>query len=143
MDYLTLSPLETKEIGKRTGKLLSGGEVLCLYGELGVGKSVFVKGLIEYFLPNARVLSPTFIIVRHYGVNQHKKIKKIYHADLYRIENKSEIQSLELFENFYKSDSIVLIEWAEKLENMLPERRIDIKISILGENKRKIEVSSV
>lgn len=138
-NYITSSPEETKKLAQKIASELKGGEVICLCGELGAGKTVFVKGVIDYFLPGKRVLSPTFIIVRHY----HPKdsiIKDIFHVDLYRISKSFEIQSLGLNEFMNKSDNIVLIEWAERLGKFLPKKRIDIRVKTLSNQSRSIEI---
>ncbi len=137
--YITKNPEETKLLAKKLASTLRGGEVICLYGELGAGKTVFVKGVIDYFLPGKKVLSPTFIIVRHY-YPQNSAIKNILHVDLYRLSETYEIQSLGLNEFMTKPDSIVLIEWAEKLAKLLPKQRIDIRFNILSEQQRLIKI---
>ncbi len=139
MEYTTKTIEETKKLGEGLGSKLCGGEVICLYGELGAGKTVFTSGLINFFLPKKRILSPTFIIVRHYPVID-PKIKNIYHADLYRMTNDGEIESTGLTEFINKPDSIVLVEWAEKMGKLLPKARIDVKFLITGENERNISI---
>lgn len=139
-EEITKSPEETKRLARKIASTLHSGEVLCLYGDLGAGKTTFIRGLIEFFIPGKRVLSPTFIIVRHYYIN-HPFIKNIYHVDLYRISMIEEIADLGLSEFMNKSDTIVAIEWAEKLESLLPEKRIDINFSIIDENKRGIKIT--
>lgn len=141
-NYITKTPTETKQLAKKIVSRFSGGEVVCLYGELGAGKTVFVQGMLEYFLPGKRVLSPTFIIVRHYSINN-TTIKKFLHADLYRLTAPKEIKDLEFLEFINNPDTIVAIEWAEKLENELPEKRIDIRIENLEGDKRKININYV
>ena len=95
MLIITNNTDDTSKIGKKIAAGLKGGEVFCLYGELGAGKSVFTRALINYFLPGIRVLSPTFIIVRQYETGK-IKIKTIYHLDLYRLTNTGEFQDLGL-----------------------------------------------
>ncbi len=138
--YITNTPAETKQLAERILSKFKGGEVVCLYGELGSGKTIFAQGMINYFIPGKRVLSPTFIIVRHYQVDHHI-IKRFLHIDLYRMLNIDEVRELEFFEFMHKSDTIIAIEWAEKLENLLPQKRIDIHIKSLDEDKRKIDIN--
>ncbi|MBI3379757.1 tRNA (adenosine(37)-N6)-threonylcarbamoyltransferase complex ATPase subunit type 1 TsaE [Candidatus Gottesmanbacteria bacterium] len=140
--YITNSPDKTKKLAKEIVSQFSGGEVVCLYGDLGAGKTAFVQGMIDYFIPGKRVLSPTFIIVRHYRIN-HKLIDKFLHVDLYRLQDIKEIRKLEFFESIQKSDSIVAIEWAEKLENLIPKPRIDIHIKNLDKDRREIKIKYV
>ncbi|MBI4990740.1 tRNA (adenosine(37)-N6)-threonylcarbamoyltransferase complex ATPase subunit type 1 TsaE [Candidatus Gottesmanbacteria bacterium] len=137
MDYISKSPSQTKDIARKIASQLKGGEVICLYGDLGAGKTVFVSGLINYFLPGKRVLSPTFIIVRHYQLD-HQKIKRFLHVDLYRMTNTKEIQKLEFFESMYRLNTIVAIEWAEKLDKHMPQKRIDISLKTLSDQSISI-----
>lgn len=131
---------DTKRLAGELAASLKGGEVVCLYGELGAGKTVFVQGMMEYFLPGKRVLSPTFIIVRHYTIN-HKTIKKFLHIDLYRLSEQKEIRELEFLEYLNNSEIVVAIEWAEKMQNLLPKQRIDIRIETLSNDNRMISIS--
>ena len=142
MNIISQNPDDTRKLGRTIARELKGGEVLCLYGELGAGKTTFAQGFIDFFLPQKRVLSPTFIIVRHYLIS-HKLIKNIYHVDLYRIASIGDIAGLGLTELMYKPDSIVLVEWAERLGNLLPKKRIDIKFSIINEKEREIDIRIV
>lgn len=139
MHLITHSCLETERLGKKIAAKLKGGEVLCLYGELGAGKTTFMHGLIGYFLPGKRVVSPTFVIVRHYELSG-ADVKFIYHIDLYRLEKQSEIQNVGLTEQFGKSDTIIAIEWAQKLGELIPDKRIDVSFQIVSEHTREIRV---
>lgn len=142
MKYITKNSEETKKLGKKVGKSLHGGEVLCLYGDLGAGKTTFLTGCITYFVPKSRILSPTFIIVRHY-LASHATIKNIYHIDLYRLEKSEEISPLGLSEFMHKPDTVVAIEWAERLGNLLPKKRIDVRFEIRENNERIITIDTV
>ncbi|MBI3955458.1 tRNA (adenosine(37)-N6)-threonylcarbamoyltransferase complex ATPase subunit type 1 TsaE [Candidatus Gottesmanbacteria bacterium] len=139
MRYITNNSDDTSKIGKKIAAGLKGGEVFCLYGELGAGKSVFTRALINYFLPGIRILSPTFIIVRQYNIAINKK-KTIYHLDLYRLSKTTEFQDLGMTENFHHPDTIMVIEWADRIKNSLPPKRTDISFKILGDNQREIIV---
>jgi len=140
-NYITNSSGETKKIAYQFAEKLKGGEVVCLYGNLGAGKTVFVQGMMEYFLPGKRVLSPTFIIVRHYSI-VHTSIKRFMHIDLYRLAVPREIQDLEFWEFINNPDTIIAIEWAEKLQNLLPQKRIDVWIESLDTNKRMVKIKA-
>lgn len=141
MLYISNNSDDTAKIGKKIAVRLKGGEVLCLYGELGAGKSVFTRALIHYFLPGIRVLSPTFIIVRQYDIEMNNK-KTIYHLDLYRLTNNTEFQDLGITENFHQPDTILVIEWADRIKDILPAKRTDIIFKIIGENQREILVQN-
>jgi len=140
MDYISNSPQETKNLATNLASKLGGGEVLCLYGELGAGKTTFTAGIINYFKPGARVPSPTFIIVRHYEI-QNRAVKNIFHVDLYRLEKNQNVISLGLDEFINKSDTLILIEWADYLIDFRPDKRIDLYFNIKNENQRLIKIS--
>jgi tRNA threonylcarbamoyladenosine biosynthesis protein TsaE len=142
MIFKSNNNIETKQLGRTLAAQMKGGEVICLYGDLGSGKTTFMNGFINFFLPGKRVLSPTFIIVRHYNISN-KKIKNILHADLYRIEKVENIDILGLAEFMNKSDKVMAIEWAERLGKYLPVKRIDIKFDIISESKRNITMTAL
>lgn len=139
MIYTSVSTENTKQLGRKLASQLKEGEVLCLYGDLGAGKTTFIQGFIKFFLPQKRVLSPTFIIVRHYRVPS-KEVTNIYHIDLYRMKSERQIQDIGLSQLFGNPDTVVFIEWAEKLGNLMPKKRIDIRFEMLEEQKRRITI---
>ncbi len=162
--YITNSSEETKKIAENFAKKLKGGDIVALYGELGSGKTTFVQGLAKGLGIKKRIISPTFIIVRSYKiefksqsvrqaqdknsrVNPFDKLRtriqesKVFnHIDLYRIEGTKDIEGLGLDEIINDPQNIVAIEWAEKLEKLLPRKRIDVKFNYLSKNKRHIEI---
>ena len=126
---------DTFDLSKKIGKLLSNGDVIFLYGEIGVGKTTFVRGLInnlevEKGMVESQILSPTFNIVFDYEI---KKLK-IMHYDLYRLKNSTGINELGIFVEV--EDHITLIEWPELIEKK-PKDRIEIFFSYSEENLRK------
>ena len=137
--YNSISAIQTAKIGKGIAKGLSGGEVICFYGDLGSGKTTMISGIIKFFYPGKRVLSPTFIIVRHYGI-MNNPIENIYHADLYRLDSIRSIEETGLFSFFHEPKNIVLVEWAEKLEKSLPRKRWDIYLKMTSESEREIKI---
>lgn len=126
-EIITKSSEETKKLGFDFAKTLQEGDIVCLYGDLGSGKTTFVQGLAEGLGIKNKIISPTFIIVRKYDY--------FYHVDLYRIESP---ENLGLIEILNDKSSIVAIEWAEKLGSLTPDKRIDIKFSHADGNTRKI-----
>lgn len=113
------SEKETIEAGKEFAKSLKPGSILGLKGDLGTGKTQFVKGICEYFCVENVVNSPTFMIVNEYcgKVNKESEIK-IYHFDLYRLKSSAELEVIG-FEEYLNSDAIVLIEWPGIAEEYL------------------------
>ncbi|OGF98896.1 tRNA (adenosine(37)-N6)-threonylcarbamoyltransferase complex ATPase subunit type 1 TsaE [Candidatus Gottesmanbacteria bacterium RIFCSPHIGHO2_02_FULL_39_14] len=137
--YITNNQRQTFDLGKKLAPSLQGREVLALYGELGAGKTSLISGIINYFIPSKRVLSPTFIIVRHY-YPRNKPVKKIIHADLYRLNKLIEISGLGLTEYFNNPSTVMLIEWADRMKKLLPTKRTDIFFKIKSENTREIKI---
>ena len=126
---------DTFDLSKKIGKLLSNGDVIFLYGEIGVGKTTFVRGLInnlevEKGMVKSQILSPTFNIVFDYEI---KKLK-IMHYDLYRLKNSTGINELGIFVEV--EDHITLIEWPELIEKK-PKNRIEMFFGYLDEDLEK------
>src|SRR5882724_3045198 len=135
------SYLSTQKFGEEFAKTLKGGEILALHGDLGSGKTTFIQGLAKGLGINKKIISPTFIIMRTYAVqvkNQKSKIKNFYHVDLYRIENEKDIEGIGLLELMNDPENIIAIEWPEKIENLLPEKRNDLFFTYLDDQKREI-----
>ena len=131
---------DTFNLSKKIGKLLSNGDVIFLYGEIGVGKTTFVRGLInnlevEKGMVESQILSPTFNIVFDYVIKE----LKIMHYDLYRLKNNKDINELGIFVE--SENCITLIEWPELIEKK-PDDRIELFFNYLEENldKRNLEI---
>lgn len=140
--FITNSFEETQRLGKNFAKNLRVGDVVCLYGDLGSGKTTFVQGLARGLGIKNRIISPTFVIVRKYKIMNHElRIMDFYHIDLYRTESERDIEGLGIEEIINDKNNIIVIEWAGKLKNYLPAKRIDIYFSYENENKRKINFS--
>lgn len=135
--FITDTFEETQKLGKDFAKVLEKGDVVCLYGDLGSGKTTFVQGLAEGLGVKNRIISPTFVIVRSYELG----VVSFYHIDLYRIENEKDIEGVGIEEIINNKNNIVVIEWAEKLKNFLPKKRIDVNFSYEDESRRKINFS--
>lgn len=135
--FITNNFEETQKLGKDFAKILEKGDVVALYGDLGSGKTTFVQGLAKGLGIKQRIISPTFVIVRSYK----SEVISFYHIDLYRAESERDIEGLGIEEIINNKNNIVVIEWAEKLRNYLPKKRIDINFSYKDENKRNINFS--
>jgi len=132
----THSPQETKNFAKKYAKKLRGGEVLALYGELGSGKTTFTQGLTLGLGIKKRVISPTFVIMRDYAIPQ--KSYRLYHLDLYRINNALDIKSFDFHELVEEGNNIIVIEWPEKIEKLIPKHAKKFKFTQKSENSRQI-----
>lgn len=133
------SPEQTQQIAQDLAKNFKGGEVVALFGDLGVGKTTFIQGLARGLGIKRRITSPTFIIVRPYEININNRPITFYHVDLYRPQSRQDLKSLGL-EEITRPDSIVAIEWSEKIKNLLPSKRIDVKIEVTPDESRKITI---
>lgn len=136
--FITKSPQETTRIGQKVGNWVreKGIRVVCLYGELGSGKTTFAQGFAKGLGITTRLLSPTFIIVRRYSLIEH--VGFLYHLDLYRLENIKGLRELGFSEILTDKDSIVLIEWADKLGELLPKERMDVRFSVTEGGKHNV-----
>mgnify|MGYP004688205485 CR=1 FL=1 len=129
MRYLSDGEKRTREIGKEYAKTLKTGDVVLLFGDLGAGKTAFMKGVAEHFGLSG-VTSPTYAYLNVYG-------DYIYHYDCYRLSSGEDAEALGLTDYFGKDD-ICLIEWAENIESVLPENAKTVVIEKVDNDKRKI-----
>lgn len=134
----THSDEETRDLGRQLAQRLPASGVVLLIGELGAGKTTLVKGIAEARGAASAddVSSPTFTLIHEYG-----DPPEIYHVDLYRLDTAEEVRHLGLDELFDKP-ALVLLEWAERFPELLPERTIQIRLSHLGGDDRLIEISN-
>ncbi|MEJ5304363.1 MAG: tRNA (adenosine(37)-N6)-threonylcarbamoyltransferase complex ATPase subunit type 1 TsaE [Ignavibacteria bacterium] len=132
------SPEETFEIAKDFSSELKPGDIVALIGNLGTGKTIFVKGICAGLNAEQNPLSPTFSIINEYNGKY-----KIYHFDFYRIKNIEELYDIG-YEDYFNDESICLIEWADMFPEILPKDTIEVKIE-LGEieNQRKISIKKL
>ena len=139
LTYTTHSARETHTLGEKLGRLLQGGEVICLEGELGTGKTCLVQGIAEGMdVASQFVSSPTFTLHHEY----HGRIS-LHHLDFYRIEQPEEIEKLGLLELLDDEKGVVVIEWAEKVQQSLPKEQLAIRIWWEDENTRRFELHAV
>lgn len=131
---ITKSFEETMKFAAGFARSLSKGSVVAFFGDLGSGKTTFIKGLVRGLAKDKKIAvnSPTFIYLNIY------KLKfPVYHFDLYRIKNKNHFYAMG-FEEYLSSEGICLIEWAENIMEILPRNTIEIKMKHLKENQREI-----
>ena len=132
------SDSRTLEIGQELGSKLKSGMVVSLRGSLGAGKTVIAKGIAKALGIKEAIVSPTFTIVQEYDGEG----MKMYHLDLYRLSGEDEFESMG-GEEFLYPDGITLIEWSEKIEDMLPEDTVYINITINEDQSRDIEIEGI
>jgi tRNA threonylcarbamoyladenosine biosynthesis protein TsaE len=127
------SESDTREIAIEFSKLISDGMIISLIGNLGAGKTFFIKCVLEQFdIFNAN--SPTFSIV-----NEYLSKKKFYHFDFYRINSEIELIDLGIEDYFNDDDAISFIEWGDMFPKLLPHKKIEISINVIEDNSRLIE----
>ncbi len=132
----TKSPSETIRLGKRIGGLLRPGGVVALVGELGAGKTQFIKGLAE----GVGVGKPTYISSPSFTlINEYPGRVPFYHVDLFRLEREKDAEELGL-EDYFQGDGITAIEWADKIPSLLPKEMLLIHIAYTGKNSRSLEI---
>jgi tRNA threonylcarbamoyladenosine biosynthesis protein TsaE len=134
--FISNSPAETEKFGRQFAKKLSAGSVLALKGELGSGKTQFVKGLAAGVGSAAAVTSPTFTIVHEYSGGRWP----IYHFDFFRIEDRQSAMRLGLDEYFF-DDAVSVIEWADRFPDLIPESAHWISFEMKSENGRMIKAA--
>lgn len=136
--YITYSEDETTLAAAKVASGLKPGSIVALMGDLGAGKTAFVRGITKYFAPECNVSSPTFTLVNEYA----GKNITVYHFDVYRL-NKLSLNECDWIDEYLFGDGICVIEWADRLAGILPRGTITIKIdkrSDLGENAREISI---
>ena len=128
---------ETENFGLALGKLLKPGDVICLNGDLGAGKTTLTKSIGKGMGIDDYITSPTFAIINEYygDIN-------LYHFDTYRLETDEDVFYLGFDEYFY-GNGVCIIEWADKIKNALPEDYLELNITRRGELEREIEVVAV
>jgi tRNA threonylcarbamoyladenosine biosynthesis protein TsaE len=132
----TSTTSETIRTGKRLGRLLQPGDVVALVGDLGTGKTQFIKGLAEGVGVGKAtyVSSPSFTLIHEYPGRI-----PLYHIDLFRLESEKEVEGLGL-EEYVRGNGITAIEWADKVSSLLPEELLWVHIHDTGKNTRSIEI---
>lgn len=131
---ISKSPKQTELFAQEVAAGLKGGEILALIGEFGAGKTFFTKSLALTLGVRKKVTSPTFILLKTYKT-KNKKIKIIYHLDAYRLKKAKDFIALGVLDFLGAKNTLTIIEWADKIKSILPEKTIFIKIKILKNGK--------
>lgn len=134
--WITRGPSQTIDLGRALGECLKKGDAVALYGELGSGKTTFIKGLAAGLGAERTkgVRSPTFVLL-----NLYKGKLPIYHIDLYRVQSLDRLHDIG-YEDYAFGDGVMVIEWAEKAEQVLPMGTVRVWLKTLGERIREIRV---
>ena len=138
MKYISKSEQQTIACAVKFAHSLKGGDIVFLQGDLGAGKTTFVKGLAQGLKADPQnVNSPTFVLMNHYEGKL-----PLYHFDLYRLEHVHEISSIG-YEEFLYGDGVAVIEWAERLGELAPREYLRIELAHKAESERSIKLSAV
>jgi|Deesub1362A_J573_1020465.scaffolds.fasta_scaffold02391_7 tRNA threonylcarbamoyladenosine biosynthesis protein TsaE len=130
---ITKGEEETMEVGYSLGEKLRAGDVVAVYGGFGVGKTVFIKGIVKGLGSRDVVKSPSFVFV-----NKYQGKLDIFHIDLYRVKKMEEVFSLGIYELVHPLNWVTLIEWADRAEEILPEGTIRVWMKIVNPITREI-----
>ncbi len=138
-EFITHSAEETIALGRTLAPTLSPPQLVLLRGDLGAGKTTLVKGIVEAFQAASQedVTSPTFTLVHEYR----GPAANLYHIDLYRVDTPRQLETLGL-DDLIADTNILLIEWGEKFARFVRERDVEIVLERVGENERRVKVST-
>jgi tRNA threonylcarbamoyladenosine biosynthesis protein TsaE len=128
----TTSAEQTTALGERLGKHLKPGDVIALFGDLGAGKTTLTRGIAVGLGLDADIHSPTFTLI-----HEHPGPTPLYHVDLYRLSHEEEVETLGLEEYIY-SDGVTIIEWADRMQTLLPSERLDITLRMITDTDREL-----
>lgn len=135
--YRSNSPAETEALGEKLASAVKGGTVVALYGGMGMGKTVFVRGMAKVLSPNAEVQSPTFALVNEYPGNP-----PLVHFDMYRVSSWDDLY-ISGFWDYIDAGAVVVTEWSENIETALPDNTVRVVFTREGETERTIETEAV
>lgn len=140
-EFITESYAETENVGAKVASLLrKGRHTVCFYGDLGAGKTAFVRGMGSVLCPSAFVCSPTFSVINEYKENGRTTL---CHVDAYRITDDDDLYSTGFYDCLDYDDCTVAIEWSENIPFAIPRDSITVTVEKLGENRRRITVEGL
>lgn len=147
--FITNSSEQTQKLGEILAKELKGGEIICLSGELGSGKTTFAQGVLKGLEAKGPYTSPTFVVMKEYKLKtqnakrktkiQNSKLEKVYHIDAYRV-NAQDVLDLGWEEIISGKNNIVIVEWAERIKSIIPENAIWLGFEHLKDDERKVSI---
>jgi tRNA threonylcarbamoyladenosine biosynthesis protein TsaE len=137
MDFFSRSPEQTRHLGMRLGGALQVGDVICLQGDLGAGKTTFVQGIAEGWGSVDSVSSPTFIIVNQY---RDAGERQLFHMDAYRLDSAPEAEELDLDEMLARGP--LLIEWPERMKQLIPPEHLWVELEYMNDEEREMKFKS-
>ena len=136
-EFITNSELETEQLGERLAKAVSGGTVIAMYGDLGAGKTAFVRGMARGMGRTCRVSSPTFTIV-----NEYLGERELIHFDMYRLSGADELFDIG-WEDYISRGAVCVVEWSENVQDAFFGDEIKVTIDKLSDTGRRISIEGV
>ncbi|MCI0556621.1 MAG: tRNA (adenosine(37)-N6)-threonylcarbamoyltransferase complex ATPase subunit type 1 TsaE [Anaerolineae bacterium] len=141
IDFFSRSPEQTRRVGRRLGGVLEAGDVICLQGDLGAGKTTFVQGIAQGWGSLDSVSSPTFILVNVYRrADQSRGMVTpplLFHMDAYRLDSAPEAEELDL--DSMLAQGALLIEWPERMNGLIPKERLWVNLEHIDEEEREMK----
>lgn len=141
MDFFSRSPEQTRRVGRRLGAVLEAGDVICLQGDLGAGKTTFVQGIAQGWGSLDSVSSPTFILVNVYRREDQSRGRAtpplLFHVDAYRLDSVREAEELDL--DSMLAQGALLIEWPERMNGLIPNERLWVNLEYVDEEERELK----
>jgi tRNA threonylcarbamoyladenosine biosynthesis protein TsaE len=142
MKITTHNEKETFAFALKLAKIAKSGEVYALSGDLGAGKTVFVRGFAAGLGVKRNVNSPTFVLMKIYPVKKHKTIKEICHIDAYRLKTSRDLEAIGALDYFGRDGVVSFLEWPETLKKLLPAKTIRVEIKHKKEDIREIQLKN-
>lgn len=149
MTFISKSKKETQKIAENLARKVVSSKnpvVVALEGELGAGKTTFAKGFARALGVRTKIKSPTFVLMKKYTISESTALPRycakrwLYHLDCYRVRDHRDLATLDLKSIFNSPENIILIEWPERIQKILPKKRITIHIDHVSEHERKIRI---
>ncbi|MEI7620609.1 MAG: tRNA (adenosine(37)-N6)-threonylcarbamoyltransferase complex ATPase subunit type 1 TsaE [Candidatus Falkowbacteria bacterium] len=141
--FISKSSIETTKFGESLASEFVGGEVLALVGDLGAGKTCFSQGVAKGLGIKRKVNSPTFVVMKVYDLKNKNGIKKFCHIDAYRLTSAEDLIAIGALDYLNRADTVTIIEWAERVEDIWPKNTILINIKHQTEESRKINIKKI
>ncbi|MEW6284935.1 MAG: tRNA (adenosine(37)-N6)-threonylcarbamoyltransferase complex ATPase subunit type 1 TsaE [Chloroflexota bacterium] len=138
LDFFSRSPEQTRRLGARLGAVLRPGDVICLQGDLGAGKTTFVQGVAKGWGSQDTVSSPTFVLVNEY---RRADGSLLFHMDAYRLASIPEAEELDL--DSMLADGALLIEWPERIDGLVPPEHLWVRLEHVDEEERELKFKAV
>jgi len=137
VDFFSRSPEQTRRIGMRLGSALRAGDLICLQGDLGAGKTTFVQGIAQGWGSLDSVSSPTFILVNMY---RRADQSQLFHMDAYRLDSTPEAEELDL--DSMLAESALIIEWPERMAGLIPHERLWVHLEHVDDEEREMKFNA-